>query len=61
MNWNEMIYGLGDFFWWSFSGLRALGNPFNYFVMVVGGIMLLWWVSQLVKYANKFKDNPTAE
>ena len=61
MNWNEMIYGLGDFFWWAFEGLVALGNPFNYFVMVVGILMLLWWISQLVKAAKETQGNPSAE
>ncbi len=61
MNWNEMIYGLGDFFWWAFEGLEALNNPFNYTIMLVGGAMMLWWISQLVKFANENKDTPTAE
>lgn len=56
-----MIYGLGDFFWWAFEGLEALNNPFNYTIMLVGGAMMLWWISQLVKFANENKDTPTAE
>ncbi|MDE0771588.1 MAG: hypothetical protein OSB25_05200 [Salibacteraceae bacterium] len=61
MDWNKMIYSLGDFFWWAFEGLEVLGNPFNYFIMVVGISMLIWWVLQLMKASAATKDNPTAE
>lgn len=56
MNWNDAIYGLGDFFWYTFELLPKLGNGFNYLIIVVGTIMILWWISQLVKFANQAAD-----
>ena len=38
MSWNDVIYGIGDFFWWAFGGLEALGNNFNVFLIVVGAL-----------------------
>ncbi len=61
MDWNEMIYSLGDFFWWAFEGLEALGNPFNYFLMCIGGGIILALIAQLMKYAKENKNTPSAE
>lgn len=61
MNWNEMIYGLGDFFWWAFGGLEALGNPFNYFLMTIGTGIIIALILQLIKYAKENKNTPAAE
>lgn len=61
MSWNEVIYGIGDFFWWAFGGLEALGNNFNGFLIVVGAIMIAWWISRLIKFSGEANENGTIE
>lgn len=61
MSWNDLIYGLGEFFWKTFEILPVLGNNFNYLLMVVGSAAALYWIMQLVKFSGQAKDNPAAE
>ena len=53
--WNELIYGLGDFFTWTFKILPALGNLPNYLYVVLmfaGIIYWLRWQKQLSQEAH---------
>jgi hypothetical protein len=59
--WNDFVYGLGDFFWWAFQGMEFLGNNFNWFLILVGFVMILWWISQLVKFGKEARQNGTIE
>ncbi|MCB0481080.1 MAG: hypothetical protein KDC83_06580 [Flavobacteriales bacterium] len=61
MSWNDIIYGTGDFLTKSFEILPMLGNNMNYLIMIVGGAMGVWWISQLVKFSKESKGNPSAE
>lgn len=55
-SYNELIYGLGDFFTWTFKILPALGNLPNYlyaFIMFAGVLYWLRWQKQLSQEARE--------
>ena len=50
MSWNNFVYGLGDFFEWTFQILPVLGNGFNYLLMLIMVVLFIYWMGQMVKY-----------
>lgn len=57
--WTDFIYATGDVLTQSFKILPILGNNFNAILIVVGFIMLFWWIGQMVKYNKQAKENGT--
>ncbi len=57
--WNDIIYGLGDFFWATFEILPVLGNNFNTLLIIVGFVMLFFWINQMAKYNKKAAQEGT--
>lgn len=57
--WNDIIYGLADFFWETFKILPVLGNNFNTLLIIVGFVMLFFWLSQMAKYNKKAEQEGT--
>lgn len=51
--WNNIIYGLGDFFTQTFKILPVLGNNFNVVLIIVGFILLFYWLNEMNKYNKK--------
>jgi len=55
MNWNDFVYGLGDFFEMTFQIFHALGNlPNNLFILVIFGAFV-YWLRELSKYKAEAK------
>lgn len=50
MAWNNFIYGLGEFFEWTFGILPMLGNGFNYLIMIVMTVFFFYWMGQMSKH-----------
>jgi len=49
---NDLIYGLGDFFVWTFKILPSLGNLPNFlFIGVLVGYFI-YWMSQMRKHSR---------
>ncbi len=48
--WNSFVYGLGDFFEWTFGLLTILGNGFNYLLMIIMTILFFYWMGQMMKH-----------
>lgn len=46
----DVVYGLGDFFEWTFQILPVLGNGFNIVLFVIGWIFFFYWMGQMVKH-----------
>lgn len=59
--WTDFIYAIGDFFWWTFEILEVLGNNFNWFLILVGAVMIGWWITKLIGFSKEASDNGTLE
>ena len=63
MSYTEIIYGIGDVATASFAGLRMLGSGpygwFNWVLIVVGVVMMAWWMGQMGKYDKEAEENGT--
>ena len=58
---NEIIYGLGDFFTWTFKILPALGNIPNYLYAVAMFAGMLYWLKWQKDLSKEAKENGTIE
>ncbi|MDQ3192834.1 MAG: uracil phosphoribosyltransferase [Bacteroidota bacterium] len=56
---NELIYGLGELFQESFKVLEALGNIPNYIFIVIGFILLFYWIKEMAKYNREAEEKGT--
>ena len=50
MSWNDFVYGLGDFFEWTFQILPVLGNVVNYLFLALGFVFFFYWMGQMAKH-----------
>lgn len=58
---NDFIYGLGDFFTWTFSILPALGNLPNYLYAILMFAGVIYWLKWQKDLSNDAKRNGTIE
>ena len=61
MEYNELIYGLGDFFAWTFKILPALGNLPNYIFAVLMAVGTVYWLNWQKNLSDEAKENGTIE
>jgi hypothetical protein len=47
---NDIVYGLGDFFTWTFKILPTLGNFPNILISLVIAGYFLYWLGQIRKH-----------
>ena len=59
MSWTDFIYGIGEFLTWSFQALPVLGNNMNWFIIVVGALMMAWWIRRMGIYNKEAEQNNT--
>lgn len=63
MSYTDIIYGIGEGVDASFAILRALGTGFcgwfNWVLIVMGVIMIVWWMGQMKKYDKEAEQNGT--
>lgn len=61
MNWNDIVYGLGDLLEASFQILPTLGNLPNilFSLVIFGG--LVYWINELKKYKAQSKIDGSIE
>ena len=55
----EVFYAIGDFFQWSFKGIRALGHGPNIIIWLIIGFLLAYWTLQIIKQTKEAKKNGT--
>ena len=48
----EIMYGIGEFFWWAFESLEALGNIPNLIFLAIGSVLFLYWMGQMKKHSK---------
>jgi hypothetical protein len=56
MTFTEFIYATGDFLESTFTVLPIIGNKFNYFVIVLGVVGLIYWLLLQKKLTKKARQ-----
>ena len=56
---NELIYGLGELFQASFKILTTLGNIPNYIFIVIGFVLLFYWLKEMANYNSEAEKKGT--
>lgn len=59
MTWNDLIYGIGDLATETFKILPVLGNNFNWFIIVIGMVLMAIWLKMQADYNKEAKKNGT--
>jgi len=57
MTFTEFIYATGDFLESTFTILPKIGNSFNYAVIVLGFVGLIYWLLTQKKLSKKAREN----
>ncbi|UPT67527.1 MAG: hypothetical protein M0D57_02300 [Sphingobacteriales bacterium JAD_PAG50586_3] len=55
--WTKFILALGSFLEWSFQLFPFLNNWFNFFMMAVGFVFMVWWIKQMFKHQEEEKNH----
>lgn len=50
MNLQDIIYPIRDLILWSFEILKGLGNNFNYLLIIIIALALVYWTVKLVGF-----------
>jgi hypothetical protein len=59
MTWTDLFNCIGDFFYWCFKGMRALGHGPN---IIMGGIvifLLAYWTIKIMQQNKKAEQDGT--
>tara|TARA_R110002072_G_scaffold257816_10_gene416499 strand:- start:1826 stop:1996 length:171 start_codon:yes stop_codon:yes gene_type:complete len=48
----DIMYSIGEFFWWAFESLVALGNIPNLIFLAIGSVLFLYWMGQMRKHSK---------
>jgi len=59
ITWTDIFNAIGDFFWWSFKGMRALGHIPNVLIGTLIVALLVYWTLQISKQTKAAKRNGT--
>ena len=61
ITWTDVFYATGDFFQWTFKGIKALGHGPNVIIwlLIIGGIF--YWTFRLSRYRKQAQRNNTLE
>ena len=57
--WTKMIYKIAELAESSFAILEALGNLANVAIIIIGVVMMVWWIGQMFKYDREAERNGT--
>jgi hypothetical protein len=57
--WNDFVYGLGDFFQWTFKILPTLGDLPNNIFILVGFGLFFYWIKEQNRYNKEAEKNGT--
>ncbi|MEX2597243.1 MAG: hypothetical protein WEC59_09985 [Salibacteraceae bacterium] len=55
----EFIEAIGNLFTESFKILEALGNGFNWFIIVIMFVLAVVWIKKMGDFNNEAKQNGT--
>jgi hypothetical protein len=55
----ELVYGLGDIFQKTFEILPVLGNIPNVFFIIIGFILLFYWIKSMADYNREAEEKGT--
>ena len=61
MEYNDLIYGLGDIFHWTFKILPALGNLPNIIFTLLMAFGVVYWLRWQKSLSDEAKDQGTIE
>jgi hypothetical protein len=56
---NELIYGLGNLLQESFTILPILGNLPNVLFIIIGFILLFYWIREMANYNREAEEKGT--
>jgi hypothetical protein len=56
---NDLIYGLGDFLLETFKILPVLGNLPNVIFIIIGFILLFYWLREMSNYNKEAEEKGT--
>jgi hypothetical protein len=59
MNMTDVFYGIGHFFQWTFTYIKALGNGPNVFFWIIIVSLLALWLKMQADYNKAAKKNNT--
>ena len=55
--WTKFVVGLGKFLEWSFGIFPALGNGYNFVMMAIAAVFMIWWIMQMFKHQEEEKNH----
>jgi len=58
---NDIIYGIGDFFTWIFQAFPVLGNVPNFLFAVSMAVGVIYWLNLQFNFSKKARENGTIE
>lgn len=60
MTLSELFWGIGDLLQWTFNLLEedAIGDKFNYAIIVLGFIGLFYWLNWQRKFNSQAENDP---
>jgi hypothetical protein len=59
ITWTDAFYAIGDFFYWCFKGMRALGQFPNVLMGAAVIILLAYWCMKIVQQNKTAERNGT--
>jgi hypothetical protein len=59
MTWTDLFNWIGDFFYWIFSGMRALGQGPNILMGSAVIILLAYWTIKIMQQNKKAEQDGT--
>lgn len=61
MTFKDVIFGIGDLIESSFVLMELGGNNVNVLFILVGSVLMAWWIAQMIKFNKDAKENGTLE
>ena len=61
MNMTDVFNGIGDFFQWSFTFMKGLGNGPNLFFWLLIGALVFTWLRMQANFNKEAKKNNTLQ
>lgn len=59
MTWTDIFNGLGDFFQWTFTFMKGLGNGPNLFFWIIIVSMIALWLRMQTNFNKEAKEKGT--
>ena len=58
MSSTDIFWAIGDFLTWTFGIFEVIGNSFNYLLLAVGFVGMLYWLNWQRKFNQQAENNP---